>query len=178
MHLQCACALSVNKSSVSNCFHPLAVASNCGEGVSCQNNRGLCFRFSTPHPQRLGNKIKTFCAWERGAERRQTKPFSDFFFSTDACVASSAVCDSCSAKENRAIVASVIQGLTSLFNCACYECKLFYTSIGKKKARLNRALGQGGTDGTLAITEAHWQKKTTTTKKSLWKLYHMLKNEC
>lgn len=77
-HLQRACAPSVNKTSVSNCFHPLAVASNCGEGVSCQNNRGLCFRFSTPHPQRLRNKIKTFCAWERGAERRQTKAF--FFF--------------------------------------------------------------------------------------------------
>lgn len=37
-------------------------------------------------------------------------------------------------KENRAIVPSAIQGLTSPFSCVC-ECKSFYTSIGKSKVR-------------------------------------------
>lgn len=40
-----------------------------------------------------------------------------YFFATDGCVAASAACDSRSVEENRAIVASVIQGLTFLFNC-------------------------------------------------------------
>lgn len=135
MHLQCACAPSVNRSSVLNCFHPLAVAAIVARGFLARITMAsvLDFRLHIHN----GSEMRSRLLWERGAERRQTKPFSDFFFfffATDGCVACRAVCDSCSVKENRAIVPSVIQGLTSLFSCVC-ECKSFYTSIGKTKVR-------------------------------------------
>lgn len=80
MHLQCACAPSVNRSSVLNCFHPLAVAAIVARGVSCQTNHGLCFRFSTPHPQRLRNEIKTVVHGSEAPNDAKRNHFQIIFF--------------------------------------------------------------------------------------------------
>lgn len=135
MHLQCACALSVNRSSVLNCFHPLAVAAIVARGFLARLTMAsvLDFRLHIHNGSEMRSKLLCMGA------RRRTTPNETifrffFFFATDGCVACRAVCDSCSVKENRAIVPSVIQGLTSLFSCVC-ECKSFYTSIGKSKVR-------------------------------------------